>query len=74
MSDCNNNFGDINSQTFVKKPNRNNKLKRTFGRGEMNIAALPAGTFSNIKIAGVFHIKRYTLDAASTCSQWFEEE
>ena len=53
----NKNFEDISSPNVVKKNNRNKKLKMAFGKGEMNIAALPAATFSNVKIAGVFHIK-----------------
>ncbi len=47
----------MNDHIVEKKVNRNKKLKKAFGKGKISMAAMPLAKFSNVKIAGVFHIK-----------------
>ncbi len=46
------NFEDISSTNVVKKTNRNNKLKKAFGKSETGLAALPE-KYSNVKVSRV---------------------
>ena len=49
------NFDDISSHNVVvKKSNKSKKLKKAFGKGEMNMAAIPQKV-SNVKISRIFN-------------------
>ena len=50
----NKNFDDTSSHNVVKKSNKSKKLKKAFGKGEMNMAAIPP-KISNVKISRIFN-------------------
>ncbi len=54
MQNSNEHFGAMGSTVVKMKLNRRNKLKKAFGKGEINLAAIPK-KISNVKISRVLN-------------------